>query len=126
MGDKISVIVQCPPYMWGKEEREKWFKFLSWIEKVGGKWDEGMGAHRITFEPLESQNIGWTIGQIVNRTNLKVSATDLQTDLSDLLGRIKKAAESWQSDENVSLIEKEASQLLIPAIDRFLIEVQKI
>jgi hypothetical protein len=46
---QLSVTIKSP--MWGPEEAENWLKFRKWIEANGGKWEEGLGVHRITFVP---------------------------------------------------------------------------
>jgi len=51
--EEISVVVQSPT--WGPKERQNWLKFRAWIEANGGKWEEGIGCHKITFKPLKKR-----------------------------------------------------------------------
>lgn len=47
---QVSVTIISPS--WGPEGKEDWLKFRKWIEANGGKWEEGLGQHRITFVPF--------------------------------------------------------------------------
>jgi len=53
MEEEISVVIKSPT--WGPKERENWLKFRTWVEANGGKWEEGMGCHKITFRPIKKE-----------------------------------------------------------------------
>ena len=71
------------------------------------------------------QKIGWTIIEIVNNGNDKISPTDLVTDLTCLVKRIKKVTLSWEELGEGSK-EGRVAKVLNPAIDNFLFEIKGI
>lgn len=49
----ITITIKSGNSTWNIETKKKWLKFREWIEENGGKWEEGFGAHLISFKEVD-------------------------------------------------------------------------
>ena len=50
MSRVVSIFVQSPH--WDEKISKDWIEFMKWIRSKGGRWDQAMGAHRISFDSI--------------------------------------------------------------------------